>query len=93
MREIKLKIHEKRCSNCRYYRVSIQSSRHSDCLLLGRILSFLGQPHDDMWRYCDGWKRRPKKWVVECDGNPFYKDAYISRESQKRMRKRLGIVR
>lgn len=92
MKSPSLKFHEKNCNNCRYYRICIdQGSKHSVCLLLGRMLSFLGNPYDDMWRYCDGWKRQPIKWDIVCWENPFYSDKYIPRNSQIKIRKRVGI--
>ena len=85
----KLKFHGKRCNNCRYYRIHPPVT---DCLLLGRTLSVCADdPYADMHRVCIGWKKLPSTWNVRTDKNPFWEDKYISRESQKRIRKRVGI--
>jgi hypothetical protein len=86
-----LQWHEKSCYVCRYYR-QMRENGFSDCLLLGRSLSQTNDPAHDRARVCEGWKRRPKTWVHYVDENPFWNDPYISRESQIRTRKRLGIL-
>ena len=91
MRAPELKLHEKRCDNCRYYRINNKASKHSVCLLLGRILSFIFGNYSDMWRYCAGWKRRPKIWDIKTEKNPFWHDKYIPRKMQINLRKRYGI--
>jgi len=87
----KLQFHEKRCNNCRYYRISTSGAPASHCLLLGRMLSFISGLYSDMFRYCEGWKRLPKIWNIRTDTNPFWSDKYISRKSQKKIRARAGI--
>jgi hypothetical protein len=86
----KLKFHDRRCNNCRYYRIW---GSMSHCLLLGRSLSQLCGHNDDMYRYCEGWKKRPKTWNVLCEKNenPFWKDKYITRKTQDNIRKRAKI--
>jgi len=88
-----LRFHEKRCNNCRYYRITRRGSEHSDCLLLGRMLSFINGPYADMHRVCGGWKKLPKTWNIYTGKNPFWHDKYISRESQRKIRKRIGITK
>jgi hypothetical protein len=86
----KLKFHDKRCNNCRYYRVH---GYVSDCLLIGRTLSVCADmSYADMHRVCIGWKRLPSTWIIHTKTNPFWEDRYISRESQKRIRARAGIT-
>ncbi len=84
-----LKFHEKRCDNCRYYRIH---QANSDCLLLGRTLSIrTSGPYCDTARFCVGWKKRPKTWDIYARENPFWNDLYISRETQIRLREQKGI--
>jgi hypothetical protein len=74
-----LKFHEKCCFTCRYYR---SGNVVTDCLNLGRTLSFADVLYADRARYCDFWKKRPKTWDVHTDKNPFWEDKYIPREVQ-----------
>jgi hypothetical protein len=86
----KLKFHDRRCNNCRYYRVHPPTTH---CLLLGRTLSTRsGEQYVDMHRVCIGWKKLPSTWNVHTEKNPFWEDRYISRESQKKIRARVGIT-
>ncbi len=85
----KLKFHEKRCDNCRYYRIHQISS---DCLLLGRTLSLApASSYADRARVCIGWKKRPKTWNIRCEKNPFWEDEYIPRKMQQNIRKKIHI--
>ncbi len=85
----KLKFHNKRCDNCRYYRIH---QGNSNCLLLGRLLTLRsGSFYCDRARVCSGWKKLPKTWDIYIAVNPFWLDPYISRTTQKRLRKRMGI--
>lgn len=83
-----LRFHRRSCFICRYYRLH---GVGSDCLLLGRMLSMTRRSYPDRARLCDGWKRRPKNWNICADKNPYWEDLYITRETQIRLRKRLGI--
>jgi len=59
------------------------------CLLLGRTLGIGDDIYGDLARICDGWKRRPKTWNIYTQGtetNPFWKDPYISRKTQLKLR-------
>ena len=86
----KLKFHDRCCNNCRYYRIHPPVT---DCLLLGRTLTvYADDLYIDMHRECIGWKKLPSTWNVRTDKNPFWEDNYISRESQKRIRVRMGIT-
>ena len=85
-----LRFHEQSCNTCRYMRRR-RGERTTDCLLLGRTLSIGGNAAYERERVCDGWRRRPKTWDIFADKSPFWHDKYISRESQKRIRKRLGL--
>jgi len=84
--------HEKSCHTCRYYRAQMRGG-FTDCLLLGRTLSCDQSSYRDRARYCSAWKKRPKSWDVFTDENPFWRDKYISREKQHKLRKRAGIRR
>jgi len=83
----KLKFHDRSCFTCRYYRQQ-RKNDFTDCLLLGRGLSMSKDSWHDRARVCVGWKRRPKNWDYICDENPFWKDKYISRKTQKNLRRR-----
>jgi len=92
----KLKFVEKCCATCRYYRIgkthSDTSATVSHCLLLGRTLSLTGRIADDRGRYCDGWKKRPKKW--NCwykNRDPYLDDPYISTKTIDNLRKRYRL--
>lgn len=92
MKPPKLKFHEKSCSTCRYYRIHVSKySSTTDCLLLGRMLSFYTNPDQERAKYCDGWKKRPKRWEVRTKKSPFWHDKYIPPKTQINLRKRLGI--
>lgn len=91
-----IRFHEKRCETCRYFRVHITGAAISCCLLLGRDLGITkpAQSPDLLtWAratVCDGWKHRPKRWDIYSDGasnSPYWKDPYVSREAQMRLRK------
>lgn len=84
----RLQFHERSCYTCRYYR---QHESTTECLLLGRGLGCDTGHYADRARFCEGWKRRPKTWAIRADKNPYFDDAYISRKTQLRLRKRLGI--
>ena len=90
-----LRAHTKSCASCRYWRIVVETnlpSASGDCLLLGRLMAistdvaFVRRAGHE--RVCDGWKRRPKTWKEETSKNPYWEDAYISRESQRRIRLR-----
>lgn len=90
-----LKRHKIKCYSCRYYRIYTKFSFSSNCLLLGRMLCITNEERDlfywDSARYCESWKKRPKKWVIKSTKNPFWFDIYIPRQSQIKTRKRVGI--
>lgn len=77
MKFIVLKFHEKRCNNCRYYRIHRPTT---NCLLLGRTLSVYTNFYTDMHRVCDGWKRLPSTWDNGGCGYKVYPDPPIIKE-------------
>ena len=99
LRELEGRLHfrfqEQSCANCRFYRTHTTTATSSECLLLGRTLS-LGElpfilPHDRA-RVCDGWKQRPRAWLIHSDGhdtNPHWYDPYLPRAENQRRRARL----
>jgi len=90
MKKIELRFHKRDCYTCRYYRIH---GYCSECLLLGRTLTLRKGNffYSDRARLCDGWKRRPNTWNIYVKKNCYYSDKYIPRESQLKIRKRLGI--
>lgn len=98
---LNLRFHEQSCEKCRYFRIHTTGASTSECLLLGRSLGISGKGEYALlfgWareRICDGWKRRPKTWNIYSTGvenSPYWKDAYVSRVTQKRLRKKYKIT-
>ena len=93
-----LRYQEVCCGTCRYFRVDTRSSADSECILLGRTLGIASKGESHLvlgWaneRYCDFWKRRPRKWQVYAEANPHWNDMYIKRETLIRLRKRRGLT-
>ena len=84
---------DRRCDNCRYFRVHKTGSITTDCLLLGRTLAIDDNAGEaiclSMHRICDGWKKRPSTWEIQSfgvDNSPYWKDPYIPRATQERLR-------
>jgi hypothetical protein len=89
--------HDKSCATCRYFRVW-QSTYASagECLIRGTI-GMASKYQGGMvlgWareRYCDLWKKRPRKWSLYVERNPAFYDPYISRLTLLRLWRRLGL--
>ena len=93
----RLRLCERQCPTCRYYREHTTGATVSCCLLLGRDLagtdgqSGVSVHQLSVGRLCDGWKRRPKAWLLSSKGVnawPYWVDPYISRPEQARLRTR-----
>ncbi len=89
---------DKCCSNCRYFRISPPSpASAAECILLGRTLSITSKNEsyrNISWgreRLCDGWKKRPQKWIVYANANPHWEDQYYKRETLINLKKRLKL--
>jgi len=70
----------------------------AECLLLGETLAI---STEDTYKQlkettqravCDGWKKRPSTWIIRAKcvyTNPYWKDPYIPRETQHRLRSKI----
>jgi len=81
------------CQNCRYYRRHTTGAAAGLCLLLGRDLSLFSVVEEipEERRTCDAWSKRPADMIIDSEGsanNPFWKDPYLSRSSQMRLRRK-----